>query len=155
MKTEIENPFEWEGREVETILATYSDEETEKELCIVSVVRREGPASFYRVKEEGEDPADFEGWLEAVDYYNCIGKEVICAISENKEVCKYKPGKDKVRPCKTLCSIGKEWYRKKENSQCFGNMFRENGNLTYGAMICEECEEVEECRKHSKNRRKK
>lgn len=44
MKTEIENPFEWEGREVETILATYSDEETEKELCIVSVVRREEPA---------------------------------------------------------------------------------------------------------------
>ena len=97
MKTEIENPFEWEGREVETILATYSDEETEKELCIVSVVRREEPASFYRVKEEGEDPADFEGWLEAVDYYNCIGKEVIRAKSENKELCKYKTWKDKVR----------------------------------------------------------
>lgn len=38
--------------------------------------------------------------------------------------------------------------------QCFGNMFRENGILTYGAMICDECENVEECRKHSKNGRK-
>ena len=38
--------------------------------------------------------------------------------------------------------------------QCFGKMFREDGRLTYGAMICEECEEVELCRKHSENRGK-
>ena len=41
-------------------------------MCIVSVIRMDGPAAFYRVKERGEDPADFENWLEAVDYYNCI-----------------------------------------------------------------------------------
>ena len=37
----------------------------------------------------------------------------------------------------------------KNNAKCFGKMFREDGRLTYGAMICEECEEVEECRKCS------
>lgn len=75
MEHKIENPFEWEGHEVEALLATESGGGTEKELCIVSVVRTEGPVSFYRIKEAGEDPADFENWLEAVDYYNCIGEQ--------------------------------------------------------------------------------
>lgn len=33
------------------------------------------------------------------------------------------------------------------HAKCFGNMFRENGRLTYGAMICDECEEVEKSRR--------
>lgn len=72
MESKIKNPFEWEGHEVEAMLATESGKDGEKELCIVSVIRMDGPAAFYRVKERGEDPADFENWLEAVDYYNCI-----------------------------------------------------------------------------------
>ena len=40
------------------------------------------------------------------------------------------------------------------HAKCFGNMFRENRRLTYGAMICDECEEVEECWEYSKSRRK-
>lgn len=74
MEHKIENPFEWEGHEVEAMLATASSADGEKELCIVSVVRQEGPAAFYRVKERGEDPVNFENWMEAVDYYNCIGE---------------------------------------------------------------------------------
>lgn len=72
MGNKIENPFEWEGREVEALLATECSAGREKELCIVSVIQQEGPAAFYRVKEETEDPVDFENWLEAVDYYNSI-----------------------------------------------------------------------------------
>lgn len=38
--------------------------------------------------------------------------------------------------------------------QCFGTMFREDGRLTYGAMVCEERENMEECRKFSENKRR-
>ena len=38
--------------------------------------------------------------------------------------------------------------------KCFGNMFREDGRLTYGAMICDECENVEKCWEYSKSRGK-
>lgn len=144
MEHRIENPYEWEGQEVEAILATHSGQDGEKELCLVSVVRIEGPAAFYRVRERGEAPAEFENWLEAVNYYNCIGEDLFCAISG--EICEYKPGESKERPCKTLCSIGKEWLRKSRDIKCIGHMFREDGRLTYGAMCCEECEAMKICR---------
>ena len=72
MEQKIENPIEWEGHEVEAMLATESDRECDKELCIVSVVRKEGPASFYRVKKRAEKPVNFKNWLKAVEYYNAI-----------------------------------------------------------------------------------
>lgn len=72
MNHKIENTFKWEGYEVEAMLAASSCLENDKELCIVSVVRQEGPVAFYRVKERGEEPVNFENWMEAVDYYNTI-----------------------------------------------------------------------------------
>lgn len=69
MVQRISNPFQWEGIEVETRLI--ADQEAAKELLIVSVVRKGAPQAFYRVKENGET-VDFEEWLPAVDYYNCI-----------------------------------------------------------------------------------
>lgn len=72
----IEDPFTWDGHEVEALLATESGYGSSKELVAVTVVRTEGkPEAFYRVKEAGQKNADFESWLEAVDYYNCIGGE--------------------------------------------------------------------------------
>lgn len=72
----IEDPFIWDGHEVEALLATESGYGSNKELVAVTVVRTEGkPEAFYRVKEAGQKNADFESWLEAVDYYNCIGGE--------------------------------------------------------------------------------
>ena len=40
--------------------------------------------------------------------------------------------------------------------KCYGTMFRENGNLRYGSMSCDEefCEFSEKCRKDSERRRK-
>lgn len=70
----IQDPFTWDGHEAEALLATESGGGSSKELVAVTVVRTEGtPEAFYRVKEAGEVPADFTNWLEAVDYYNCIG----------------------------------------------------------------------------------
>ncbi len=63
---------EFIGHEVESILAL--DDSAGKELVIVSVIT-EGdtiPKSFYRVKERGSEPVDYEEWYAAVDYYNCI-----------------------------------------------------------------------------------
>ena len=39
-----------------------------------------------------------------------------------------------------------------ENPKCYGKMFREDGRLTYGAMICDEefCEFSEKCWESSK-----
>lgn len=74
----IEDPFAWDGHEVEALLATQSGYGSSKELLAVTVIRTEGePEAFYRVKEAGEKPADFKNWLEAVDYYNCIGGQQI------------------------------------------------------------------------------
>ena len=72
MGKRIEAPFSWDGHEAETLLAC----DGTKELAAVVVVKTEGkPEAFYRVKEAGQKNADFESWLEAVDYYNCIGGE--------------------------------------------------------------------------------
>lgn len=71
----ISDPFSWDGHETEAMLAYESGNRTAKELVAVARVRAEGsPEAFYRVKEAGEKPVDFENWLEAVDYYNCIGE---------------------------------------------------------------------------------
>ena len=66
----IENAAEWLGHEVEALLATESGRNEDKELCIVSVVKEDGPKSFYRVKRRGEEPEDFAEWVEAVECYN-------------------------------------------------------------------------------------
>lgn len=72
----ISDPFSWDGHETEAMLACESGNGTAKELVAVVRVRVEGrPEAFYRVKEAGQKNADFESWLEAVDYYNCIGVE--------------------------------------------------------------------------------
>lgn len=72
MAQRIPDPFSWDGHETETLLAC----DGTKEMAAVVVVKTEGePEAFYRVKEAGEKPADFTNWLEAVDYYNCIGQE--------------------------------------------------------------------------------
>lgn len=67
MGKRIEDPFSWDGHEVEALLAC----DGAKELAAVTTVKAEGkPEAFYRVKEAGQENADFESWLEAVDYYN-------------------------------------------------------------------------------------
>lgn len=72
----ISDPFSWDGHETEAMLACESGNGTAKELVAVVRVRAEGrPEAFYRVKEAGQKNADFESWLEAVDYYNCIEEE--------------------------------------------------------------------------------
>lgn len=72
----ISDPFSWDGHETEAMLACESGNGTAKELVAVVRVRVEGrPEAFYRVKEAGQKNADFESWLEAVDYYNCIEEE--------------------------------------------------------------------------------
>ena len=73
MGKRIEDPDSWDGHEVETLLAC----DGTKELAAVTTVKAEGkPEAFYRVKEAGQkNAADFESWLEAVDYYNCIKEE--------------------------------------------------------------------------------
>lgn len=71
MAQRIPDPFNWDGHETETLLAC----DGTKELAAVVIVRaEEKPEAFYRVKEAGQKNADFENWLEAVDYYNCIGE---------------------------------------------------------------------------------
>lgn len=69
--------------------------------------------------------------------------------------------KDFDRYCRNR--LKKEYYKrhieeiifacKKKN--CIQKIKKKIMRKAYGAMICEECEEVEECRKHSKNRRRK
>ena len=73
MGKRIEDPDSWDGHEVETLLAC----DGTKELAAVTTVKAEGkPEAFYRVKEAGQkNAAEFKSWLEAVDYYNCIGVE--------------------------------------------------------------------------------
>ena len=73
MGKRIEDPDSWDGHEVETLLAC----DGTKELVAVTTVKAEGkPEAFYRVKKAGQNnAADFESWLEAVDYYNCIEEE--------------------------------------------------------------------------------
>lgn len=72
----ISDQFSWDGHETEAMLACESGNGTAKELVAVVRVRAEGrPEAFYRVKEAGQKNADFESWLEAVDYYNCIEEE--------------------------------------------------------------------------------
>ena len=46
--------------------------------------------------------------------------------------------------------MGKE--RIEKRPKCFGSMFRENGTLRYGAMVCDEefCEHSKECWEKSK-----
>lgn len=63
---------EFIGHEVESIVAL--DDSVGKELVIVSVITADDtiPKSFYRVKERGSEPVDYEEWYAAVDYYNCI-----------------------------------------------------------------------------------
>jgi hypothetical protein len=76
MKSRIADPFSWDGHEAETLLACESGSGRAKELVAVVTVKTEGrPEAFYRVREAGEKDVDFESWLEAVDYYNCIGVE--------------------------------------------------------------------------------
>lgn len=76
MKSRIADPFSWDGHETETLLACESGSGRAKELVAVVTVKTEGrPEAFYRVREAGEKDVDFESWLEAVDYYNCIGVE--------------------------------------------------------------------------------
>lgn len=70
MGHKIENPAEWIGHEIEALLATESSKEAEKELCIVSTVKEDGPISFYRVKKRGEETEEFTEWVEAVECYN-------------------------------------------------------------------------------------
>jgi ribosomal protein L11 methylase PrmA len=72
MAQRIPDPFNWDGHETETLLAC----DGTKELVAVMIVRvEEKPEAFYRVKEAGQLNEDFENWLEAVDYYNCIEKK--------------------------------------------------------------------------------
>lgn len=73
MKKRIEDPFSWDGHEVEALLAC----DGAKELAAVTTVKAEGkPEAFYRVKGAGQETAaDFKSWLEAVDYYNCNEEE--------------------------------------------------------------------------------
>lgn len=63
---------EFIGHETESILAL--DDSVGKELVIVSVIAAGDtiPKSFYRVKERGCEPVDYEEWYTAVDYYNHI-----------------------------------------------------------------------------------
>lgn len=78
MGKRIEDPFSWDGHEVETLLVCESGSGSgrAKELVAVVTVKTEGrPEAFYRVREAGEKDVDFESWLEAVDYYNCIEEE--------------------------------------------------------------------------------
>lgn len=76
MESRIADPFSWEGHEAETLLVCESGSGRAKELVAVVTVKTEGrPEAFYRVREAGEKDVDFESWLEAVDYYNCIGVE--------------------------------------------------------------------------------
>lgn len=72
MAQRIENPAEWYGHETEELLAI--DDGAGKELVVVAAIKNEAePVAFYRVKERGQEPVEFTNWLEAVDYYNCIG----------------------------------------------------------------------------------
>ena len=66
---------EFIGHETESILAL--DDSVGKELVIVSVITAGDtiPKSFYRVKERGCEPVDYEEWYAAVDYYNCIAEK--------------------------------------------------------------------------------
>lgn len=66
---------EFIGHETESILAL--DDSAGKELVIVSVITAGDtiPKSFYRVKERGCEPVDYEEWYAAVDYYNCIAEK--------------------------------------------------------------------------------
>ncbi len=74
MESRIADPFSWDGHEAETLLVCESGSGRAKELVAVVTVKTEGrPEAFYRVREAGEKDVDFESWLEAVDYYNCIG----------------------------------------------------------------------------------
>lgn len=83
MGKRIEDPFSWDGHEAETLLAC----DGTKELAAVVVVKTEGkPETFYRVKEAGQKNADFESWLEAVDYYNCIEQEKHPEAPDRKSV---------------------------------------------------------------------
>lgn len=78
MESRIADPFSWDGHEAETLLVCESGSGSgrAKELVAVVTVKTEGkPEAFYRVREAGEKDVDFESWLEAVDYYNCIGVE--------------------------------------------------------------------------------
>lgn len=76
MESRIADPFSWDGHEAETLLVCESGSRRAKELVAVVIVKTEGrPEAFYRVREAGEKDVDFESWLEAVDYYNCIGVE--------------------------------------------------------------------------------
>lgn len=76
MESRIADPFSWDGHEAETLLVCESGSGRAKELVAVVTVKTEGrPEAFYRVREAGEKDVDFESWLEAVDYYNCIGVE--------------------------------------------------------------------------------
>ena len=76
MESRIADPFSWDGHEAETLLVCESGSGRAKELVAVVIVKTEGrPEAFYRVREAGEKDVDFESWLEAVDYYNCIGVE--------------------------------------------------------------------------------
>lgn len=78
MESRIADPFSWDGHEAETLLVCESGSGSgrAKELVAVVIVKTEGrPEAFYRVRETGEKDVDFESWLEAVDYYNCIGVE--------------------------------------------------------------------------------
>ena len=76
MESRIADPFSWDGHEAETLLVCESGSGRAKELVAVVIVKTEGrPEAFYRVREAGEKDVDFESWLEAVDYYNCIEEE--------------------------------------------------------------------------------
>ena len=83
MGKRIEDPDSWDGHEVETLLAC----DGTKELVAVTTVKAEGkPEAFYRVKKAGQkNAADFESWLEAVDYYNCIEEDWKTAIAQHKQ----------------------------------------------------------------------
>ena len=51
-----------------------------------------------------------------------------------------------------LNNISRETKKPENAPECYGDMFRENGQLQYGSMICDEefCGFSERCRKDSK-----
>lgn len=84
--------------------------------------------------------------------YSFIYKgEFAAGIIERQNYCDYSYflTSDKISVSELMQEVEGVTGSKKDHAKCFGKMFREDGRLTYGAMCCEECEEVEECRKYS------
>lgn len=84
--------------------------------------------------------------------YSFIYKgELAAVIIERQNYCDYSYflNSDKISVSELMQEVAGMTENENKHVKCFGKMFREDGRLTYGAMICEECEEVEECRKRS------